>query len=148
MDVPSLKRTVDASAIPIDRLASSTAVPKEEKLRQVSRHFEAILVRQILNDAHKPVHGNGALPETATTGIYRDLMTEKLADTISKSGQFGVSRSFEMQLTQQLTRPPGAMRAGDVQDEPRPLKAGPRSHLSSISKTNSESRATSGPENP
>jgi Rod binding domain-containing protein len=61
-----------------------------------------LLLRQILHDAQKNVipSRNGA--DSSVNGIYQDLSTAQLADSISKSGGFGLARNLEKQLSRQL----------------------------------------------
>jgi len=71
----------------------------------MTRQFEAVFVRHLLNEAQKPVHGGGALPASSSRGIYQDMMVERWADQISRSGDFGVARSLELQLRQSTSMP-------------------------------------------
>ena len=60
----------------------------------------AILLRQYLGDAMKPMLSGGLMNgmNPSQKGIYQDMMVNTLADQISSSGQFGLSRMFQMQL--------------------------------------------------
>lgn len=72
-----------------------------EKLGEASRHFEAMLLRQILEASQKTVIKSSFSNESTSTSIYRDLVTSQLADAISRSGALGLARTFEAQLSQQ-----------------------------------------------
>ncbi len=76
-----------------------------DNTREMTRQFEAVFVRHLLNEAQKPVHGGGALPASSSRGIYQDMMVERWADQISRSGDFGVARSLELQLRQSTSMP-------------------------------------------
>jgi Rod binding domain-containing protein len=76
-----------------------------DKTREMTRQFEAVFVRHLLNEAQKPVHGGGALPASSSRGIYQDMMVERWADQITRSGDFGVARSLELQLRQSTPMP-------------------------------------------
>ena len=66
-----------------------------EKTAQVSQQFEAILMRQILSESMKP------LLEGGTAGqVYGYLVTDSLADAMSKGGGLGLSHILQAQLTQ------------------------------------------------
>jgi len=56
------------------------------------------LLRQFLNEATKPLMSGDEGMNPAQKGIYQDMITNTLADTISKSGQFGLSKMFRHQL--------------------------------------------------
>lgn len=66
----------------------------------MTQQFEAVFVRHLLNEAQKPVIGGGALKASSSRGVYQDMMVERWADQISKSGAFGVARSLELQIRQ------------------------------------------------
>lgn len=104
MVVTPLPKTADASDIPPERLAGNTALTEQQKIAEASRQFEAILLRQILSATQKTVIPSKFADNSTASGIYRDMITNQLADSISKSGAFGLAKTFE----QQLTRHPGA----------------------------------------
>ncbi len=102
MQVSPLEPRVKAEAVPLDRLADNPALSQQDKVAEVCRQFEAILLRQILTEAQKPVVQSSLIENSATAGIYRDLVTQHLADSISQSGTLGLSRSLASQLSRQL----------------------------------------------
>jgi flagellar protein FlgJ len=101
MDISPLQSnlTVKASAVPFDQLASNPHVSDKEKVKESCRQFEAVLLRQILTEARKPVMGT---PESNETGIYNDMINNQMADSISRSGSFGLAKSMENQLVRQV----------------------------------------------
>ena len=84
--------------IPAEKLASQKGLTEQEKIAEASRQFEAVLLRQILNDARKPVFKSTLFEKSATSGIYDEMATAQLADAISRSGEFGLARSLAVQL--------------------------------------------------
>lgn len=84
-------------------------------IQEVSRQFEAILVRQILNTAHIGAAFGSEGGTSTTSEVYRDLLTNQLADQISKSGDLGMARQMERQLSRQV---PG----GGASDHGKPLE--------------------------
>jgi Rod binding domain-containing protein len=100
MDIAAIDRAVKATELPLDRLASSTQVPEKEKIAEVSRQFEAVLLRQILSQANKPLFSSSLLGGGGTTGaIYQDMITEQLAERISQGGTFGFAKVLQTQMT-------------------------------------------------
>ena len=97
MNIPPLQRHVHAASLPLDKLATNKDVPQEEKVAEVSRQFEAILLRQILSDAHKNMLGS-----SASAGIYQDLLTSQLADKISHAGGIGLAGKLKHELGREL----------------------------------------------
>jgi Rod binding domain-containing protein len=87
--------------MPLEQLAGSARVPEAEKLDELSRQFEAVLLRQILKDAQKPMLPSALLPQTGVSEIYRDMTTTHLAEAISKSGALGLADSLAKQLGRQ-----------------------------------------------
>ncbi len=79
-------------------LAGNTHLSKEEKLGEVSRQFEAVMLRQILQNAQKTHSTAKTSGDSATSAIYQDMVTMQLADGISKSGGFGLAQSLKAQL--------------------------------------------------
>jgi Rod binding domain-containing protein len=84
--------------IPVEKLASHKGLTEQEKIAEASRQFEAVLLRQILHDARKPVFKSTLTEKSATNAIYDDLVTAQLADAISRGGEFGLARSLATQL--------------------------------------------------
>ena len=98
MAIPIYMSTMSADHLAVEQLAQNNKLTEAEKIGEVARHFEAILLRQFLNEATKPLMGGDEGMTSAQKGIYQDMITYTLADTISKSGQFGLSQMFRQQL--------------------------------------------------
>jgi Rod binding domain-containing protein len=61
--------------------------------------------------------------KSTVTGIYQDMVNNQLADSISRSGAFGLAKNLEAQLNHQV------FRAGDAaKATPKPLGAKPLTH--------------------
>jgi Rod binding domain-containing protein len=101
MEISNLNRHVHVSDLPLDRLTTSTQVPEREKVAEVSRQFEAILLRQIFTAAQKPLLA-AAPGNSAATGIYQDMITERLAEAVSHSGAIGLAKAMGSQLSREL----------------------------------------------
>ena len=99
MDIAAIDRAVKATELPLDRLATSTQVPEKDKIAEVTRQFEAVLLRQILSQANKPLFSSSLLGGGGTSGaIYQDLITEQLAERISQGGTFGFAKVLQTQM--------------------------------------------------
>ena len=100
MEIPRLERAVQASDIPLERLTNSDQVSKQEKVGEAARQFEAVLLRQILNQAQKPLFQNALFSNGGTANaIYQDMITQQLADRISEGGTFGFAAVLKKELT-------------------------------------------------
>src|SRR5438552_7115919 len=102
MEIPSLQRGVNAADLPLEKLAGNQQISEAEKVTEVSRQFEAVLLRQILGGAQKTIFASSMNPQSVASGVYQDMITNQLADKISHSGAFGLARSLEKQLHHQL----------------------------------------------
>ena len=102
MDIAPLQsRRVEAGNLSLDRLAASSQVPESEKVEEVSRAFEAVLLRQILSESQRPVFKSEYVGNSTADGIYRDMIVNQMAEDISKSGSFGVGKSLARALQPQ-----------------------------------------------
>jgi peptidoglycan hydrolase FlgJ len=102
MDVLPLQPGVNAANLPLEQLANNPNVPERQKIAETCRQFEAVLLRQILGDARKSAISDGEEHDPAVDGIYNDMITNQLADSISRSGAFGLAKSLESQLARQV----------------------------------------------
>jgi flagellar protein FlgJ len=105
MEITSLQPHVNAADLPLEKLAGNSKISDAEKIAEVSRQFEAILLRQILASAQKPTFSSTMNPQSSATGIYRDMMTNQLAQQISHSGALGLGSTLATQLDRQLKVP-------------------------------------------
>ncbi|MFM1770679.1 MAG: hypothetical protein RJA22_3208 [Verrucomicrobiota bacterium] len=106
LPLPSPRTRIEASELPLERLAANEGVSEADKIGEMSRQFEAVLLRQILSAAHKTVIQSEYSDDSAVGGIYRDMVTEQLADAISRSGSFGLAQQLQRDLTRQLPTDP------------------------------------------
>ena len=118
MDISPLQRKVTAASLPLDQLAGNTQIPQQEKIAEISRQFEAVLLRQILSDAQKNSFGADKKEQNSSAEIYKDMVTTQLADRISHSGGFGLANALQSQLGKQMKLPakasPGVSGAGEA----------------------------------
>ncbi len=127
MDIAPIQRKVDATGISPERLAGNTQLTKQQKIAEASRQFEAVLLRQILENGQKTVIKSKYGDNSASAAIYRDQVTTQLADSVSKAGTFGFAKTFE----QQLNRPAETNAAPPAPLNPlavSPHKPGPGAH--------------------
>lgn len=91
------------SGMPIGHdLDKLKAMPENEAIEKLSREFEAIFVRQILRNAQKTVIESSVTQEGPTSGIYRDMMVDGMANSIRDSGGFGLADSLQRELTRKF----------------------------------------------
>jgi len=113
LPIPSLEPRVRASELPLEMLAGNEHVAENDKAKEVARQFEAVLLRQILQSAHKTgLEGLTDEEGSASKDVYFDMMNYHLADTISRGGGLGLARALEAQLTRETA--PGAPQAAET----------------------------------
>lgn len=98
MEINPASRKIDASDLPLDRLVTSNQLSKAEKINAVSHHFEAILLRQFLTEAQKPLLKSKDGLLGASNAIYQDMIVGNMADEISKTGMLGLASAFQTQM--------------------------------------------------
>jgi flagellar protein FlgJ len=122
MNLPAIHPRLDPSQLPLESLAGNSSLSDTQKVAEVSRQFEAVLLRQILADVRKPVLAS-AEGDPAVNGIYSDMINNQLADSISRSGGFGLAKSLTSQLTRQvLPDAPSAQAAAPAHAAPQRAK--------------------------
>jgi peptidoglycan hydrolase FlgJ len=108
MQIASITNSqVKASDIPLEQMVGNANVSEESKLKEACRQFEAVLLRQILSEAQKPMLGGDEESSSAVNGIYKDMTTNAMADAISRSGEVGLSSMLEAQLSRQVLNKSG-----------------------------------------
>jgi flagellar protein FlgJ len=127
MDVLPLQPRVNAADLPIEQLAANPNVSQRDKVDQACKQFEAVLLRQILGEARKTVISSGE-PDSTVSGIYNDMVTSQLADSISRSGTFGLAKSLESQLERQVLPPSQAGSAAASPAAPGAVKSSNPDH--------------------
>jgi Rod binding domain-containing protein len=75
------------------------------QIKEMSRDFEALLLRQILQESRKSIIKGGLFEESSSADIYNDMVDFHLADSISRSSSLGLAGSLERELTRQNARP-------------------------------------------
>jgi Rod binding domain-containing protein len=126
MNVLSSHPRIEASQLPLESLAANANVSDADKVAEVSRQFEAVLLRQIMQNIRKPVLAPAQGDATAN-GIYADMINNQLAESISRSGGFGLAKSLAGQLTHQvLAHPPAPAQQGGASLKAAPTRTKPR----------------------
>ena len=107
---PLQSSRADVANLSLEQVAGNKQIPESEKVQKASQAFEAILLRQILEETQKPVFKSSMAGNSTADGIYRDMAVTQLADSISKSGSFGLAKTINAQLQRQTTaHAPGSM---------------------------------------
>ncbi|MBI5799645.1 MAG: rod-binding protein [Verrucomicrobia bacterium] len=108
MEPISLQPRVNATHLPLDRLAGNARLSEVQKVAEAGRQFEAILLRQILGEGMKPVFKSEFTRQSAQAGIYQDMVVNQLADNLTKAGGIGLAKGLNRDLNRQNTSAPKA----------------------------------------
>jgi Rod binding domain-containing protein len=90
---------LSAAEVPLESLAANRHLSEQQKISVASRQFEALLLKQILAETQKPVVQSEFTDNSTAAGIYQDMISSQLANSLSKSDAIGLARTFEQQLT-------------------------------------------------
>lgn len=98
-----------ASITPLLGVADSATVQralqsgggKRPSATAAAEQFEAILVRQLLGDALKPMLGGSAGGESQAPGsdVYQYFVTDVIAQSVAQGGGLGIAKMLVPQLT-------------------------------------------------
>ncbi len=83
----------------MENLAGNHALTEDEKIGEASRQFEAILLRQFLSESQKPMFKSEFTDDSAEAGIYQDMVTNQLAEALTRGHGVGLAETFTHQLT-------------------------------------------------
>jgi peptidoglycan hydrolase FlgJ len=108
MEISSLQSHVKAAELPLEKLAANKNVSEQDKIGEACKQFEAVLLRQILSEARKPMTNTTMNPNSTANSIYNDMIDHQLAKDMSQSGAVGLAKSLQSQLVHQVLRPADA----------------------------------------
>lgn len=83
-----------------EQIADSPVLSERDKLSEMSRQFEAVLLRQILTEAHKPVFKSSMSLGSAASSVHQDLLISEMAKQMTQ----GPGTGLATQLTRDLGR--------------------------------------------
>lgn len=96
LNTPGVASTTAASA------GAAQPQGQREQLAAAAKQFEAIFVRQMLSAARKTDFGGEKLFDSQAMGTFRQMQDERVADTVSSTGAFGMAKMIEARLAQML----------------------------------------------
>jgi Rod binding domain-containing protein len=101
MSIPitNTRAKVNPTDVPLEKLATSKALTEEQKTSEMTRQFEAVLLRQILTQAQKPAFPKKGASDGVDSAIYQDMMVNNMAEKISSSRTVGLSQELGKQFS-------------------------------------------------
>jgi flagellar protein FlgJ len=93
MNITGITAQLNPSAL--DKPGAGTGTQDPAKLAKVSKQFESILLRQFLGESMKPLLESGPSGQ-----IYGYMLTDSLAEQVSKAGGLGLAHVLQTQISQ------------------------------------------------
>jgi Rod binding domain-containing protein len=87
-----------ADAGTVDR--SLRTQPGQSGAQAAAAQFEAILVRQLLGEAFKPLLGSSGGEKAPGSDVYQYLVTDVVSQSVAQGGGLGIAKMLMPQLTQ------------------------------------------------
>lgn len=79
---------------------NAARTPSSADVKKAAEQFEAIIMRQLLAPSIEPIMSGGMGGASGTGGgIYAHMLTEVLADSLSKAGGLGLGQMLEKEFT-------------------------------------------------
>lgn len=91
---------INAAHLTPEQVAGNSALTESQKVAEMSRQFEAVLLRQILTEAHKPVFKSSMALGSSTAAVHQDMLINEMANQMTRGGGAGLAT----QLTKDLGR--------------------------------------------
>jgi flagellar protein FlgJ len=78
---------------------------KLDKLKKATQDFEAIFIGTMLKEARKSLNGSHPLfGDSYEAKQYQEMMDDKMAEQMSRSGSFGLSKTLYKSLEENILR--------------------------------------------
>ena len=84
-------------------MAHSKHATQQQKNAAVSQQLEAVLVKQFLKEALKPMIKGVFSDDGNANRMYRHFFTDAISESVASGGGFGVSNILQQQLSQNDT---------------------------------------------
>ncbi len=81
-----------------EKMRRMSGMSQEKQVAEVAGQFEAIFIRQFLNESLKPMIGGALGGNIPGSDIYRSMMVDTLADGVQKGGGMGLQSVIQLQL--------------------------------------------------
>ena len=92
---PALKTIHDSAKAEYDK--------QKTRMTKATQDFEAVFLGMMLKQMHRSMAGDNALfGKSPEAKVYRDMMDDTLATTLSKSGSFGLGKAMMKSMSRSL----------------------------------------------
>jgi Rod binding domain-containing protein len=117
MNIGALQSGFRPGELSLEQVSTSSVISEQEKVAELARQFEGVMVRQMLREARQPMLESAPEGGSSDTRAYDDMVTDRMAEAITRGGGFGVASSLQAQLLRQIPHPGG--RADSAPDAPQ-----------------------------
>ncbi len=127
MIAPLTSAGVQAANLTPEQVAHSPALSERQKVAEMSRQFEAVLLRQILTEAHKPVFKSSMNLGSGTASVHQDMLINEMANQMTRGGGAGLADQLTKDLARQYPADEGlaACEAEAARQDRNPLSTEP-----------------------
>lgn len=105
MSVSSISPLSTRTATGVTGLGESGARPSISDTKQAAAQFEAIIIRQLLEPVMKPAMSSLGGEGCAGSDIYGYMLTDAMANQLSKGGGLGLARVLEKEFNGTTHKP-------------------------------------------
>lgn len=99
---PLSSAAINAANLTPEQVAGNSALTEPQKVAEMSRQFEAVLLRQILTEAHKPVFKSSMALGSSTAAVHQDLLINEMANQMTRGGGAGLATQLSKDLGRQF----------------------------------------------
>lgn len=87
------------------KIEQTPVAVENPQLAQVSKHFEALFMQEMVAAMQKTVSRGGLIPQGPAEKVFQGMLDQQHADRIAESGQIGLSKViYEHLLRSQIKR--------------------------------------------
>lgn len=94
-----LTHRINGSRARVQALARRAEQGEPEELRRVTREFEALFVKMMLDSMRDTLNGDGLIPKNAGEKLFEDKLYDEYAQTISRTADLGLAAMMYNQLS-------------------------------------------------
>lgn len=102
MDAINTSPTPDM-VTPLKQMVHNKNISEQAKLAKASQQFEAMMLKQILEDGLKPLFKGALDTNKGSQGMYQHMITDSLSQELAKSESFGIANSIQHQMENRVS---------------------------------------------
>ncbi|TBV79166.1 MAG: hypothetical protein EYX74_07385 [Desulfobulbaceae bacterium] len=106
---------------------STADTGKDERLRQATADFEAIIINKLLKMVRDGAPKDGLIPSSFAQDMYRSMQDQELAQQLAAGRGIGFGEKLYQQITQQQTNRQIGLAGFPTENSNDPLSAKPTS---------------------